>query len=75
MNEVGKGVHMTKVEEIQAAIEALPESEYARLRQWFAVRDWEDWDKQIEEDSKSGRLDFLSREALEDKAKGELKDL
>lgn len=26
---------MVRVQEIQAAIEALPEAEYARLREWF----------------------------------------
>jgi len=28
--------------------------EYVSLRQWFAEKDWEIWDKQIEHDSKSG---------------------
>lgn len=65
---------MSKVEEIQAAIESLPEEEYARLRNWFSERDWKKWDRQIEADSASGKLDFLVREALEEKAKGKLKD-
>lgn len=65
---------MSKVEEIQAAIESLPEEEYARLRNWFSERDWGKWDRQIEADSASGKLDFLVREALEEKAKGKLKD-
>ncbi len=32
---------MREVQEIQAAIEALPREEYLELRQWFAERDWE----------------------------------
>jgi len=32
-------------------------------------------DKEIEADSEAGRLDFLMREALDEKAKGTLKDL
>lgn len=66
---------MTKVQEIQAAIESLPQEEYIRLRQWFSERDWERWDKQIEADSETGKLDFLVDEALDEKAKRRLKDL
>jgi len=66
---------MSKVDEIKVAIEALPEEDYVQLRQWFSEKDWEKWDRQIEEDSESGRLDFLIKEALEEKAKGKLKEL
>ncbi len=38
-------------------------------------KDWERWDKEIEADSRAGRLDFLEREAREEKAKGTLKGL
>ena len=55
---------MSKVDEIKEAIKALPEEEYVRLRQWFSEKDWQKWDRQIEEDSESGKLDFLIREAL-----------
>ncbi|OGW00254.1 MAG: hypothetical protein A3I04_06475 [Nitrospinae bacterium RIFCSPLOWO2_02_FULL_39_110] len=66
---------MLKIEEIEATIESLSEDEYARLREWFYERDWEKWDRQIEVDSESGKLDFLLREALDEKAKGNLKEL
>jgi len=66
---------MTKVQEIQAAIESLPREEYIRLRRWFSERDWEQWDSEIEVDSESGKLDFLIQEAHEEKAKGRLKEL
>ena len=66
---------MSKVDKIKEAIEALPEEDYVQLRQWFSEKDWEKWDRQIEEDSESGRLDFLIKEALEEKAKGKLKEL
>lgn len=58
---------MSKVEEIEATIEFLSEDEYARLREWFYERDREKWDKQIEMDSESGKLDFLIKEALDEK--------
>ena len=66
---------MLKIEEIEATIESLSEDEYARLREWFYERDWKKWDRQIEVDSESGKLDFLLREALDEKAKGNLKEL
>jgi hypothetical protein len=66
---------MSRLEKIQAAIESLPEEEYSRLREWFSEKDWEQWDKEIEVDSQSGKLDFLVKEALEEKSKGRLKDL
>lgn len=66
---------MSRVEEIQSAIESLSPEEYAHLREWFSERDWEQWDKQIEEDTKAGKLDFLIEEALAEKAQGRLKEL
>ncbi len=63
---------MTKVQEIQAAIQSLPREEYVRLRQWFSERDWEQWDQQIEADSAAGKLDFLLKEAFYEKAKRHL---
>jgi len=66
---------MSKVERIKTEIESLPDKEYSKLRQWFSERDWEKWDRQIEEDSGSGKLDFLIKEALDEKSKGTLKEL
>ena len=63
------------IEEIEKAIELLPEEEYVRLRQWFSEKDWLKWDQQITADSESGRLDFLVREAREAKSKNTLEEL
>lgn len=57
------------------AVASLPEEEYCEFRRWFQERDWEKWDRQIEEDSRAGRLDFLAKEALEAKKEGKLKKL
>ena len=38
-------------------------------------KDWDKWDKQIETDSKSGKLDFLIADAKKEKEKGTLKEL
>ncbi len=66
---------MQNVEEILSSIESLSREEFSRLREWFYERDWERWDKEIEEDSKSGKLDFLVKEALAEKADEKLKEL
>lgn len=65
---------MSKVEDIQTKIESLSEDEYSRLRNWFSEKDWEKWDRQIEVDSASGKLDFLVKEAHEGQAKGKLRE-
>lgn len=61
---------MTRLEELEKAIESLPEEDYNRFRDWFLERDWELWDMQIEEDCAAGRLDFMIQEALEEKKAG-----
>ena len=66
---------VSKVDEIKKAIDALPEKDYVQLRQWFLEKDWQKWDKQLEVDSDSGKLDFLIKEAHNEKAKGKLKGI
>ena len=66
---------MSNITEIQQAILALPEADYLQFRRWFNELDWAKWDRQIDADSESGKLDFLVAEALEAKEKGTLKDL
>ena len=63
------------VKEIEIAVERLspPERDELidRLNQWRE----EQWDKQIEEDSRAGRLDFLKEEAKEATRKNLLKPI
>ena len=66
---------MTRVEELQMRVDSLSSDEYGEFRRWFLERDWVKWDRQIEADSASGRLDFLVREAEAAKAAGTLRDL
>ena len=56
---------MVSITEIQEAILDLPETEYARLRQWLSDLDWDRWDRQIEADSEAGKLDSRVEEARE----------
>ncbi|MBF8275664.1 MAG: hypothetical protein HW390_737 [Candidatus Brocadiaceae bacterium] len=66
---------MTRIEEIENAVVSLPVDEYRQFRDWFLERDWVQWDKQIQADSQSGTLDFLVKEAMEEKNRGDLRDL
>jgi hypothetical protein len=66
---------MTKVESIEERIKELSPEELAAFREWFLEFDASAWDQQIEADAKSGKLDFLAREAENENAKGTLKDL
>ena len=66
---------MSKIDKLKAEIERLPSKEFAELFRWLSEKDWERWDQEIEADAQAGKLDFLVREAREEKAKGTLKDL
>ena len=66
---------MTRIAKIQEEILALSETDYLQLKQWFDELKWDKWDRQIEEDSNAGKLDFLIDEAREAREKGTLKNL
>ncbi len=66
---------MTRIEEIENAVASLQVEEYRQFREWFLERDWAQWDKQILADSESGKLDFLAKEVMEEKSRGDLRDL
>ncbi len=66
---------MSKIDALKAEIESLPSEEVAEIFRWLSEKDWEAWDKEIAADSEAGKLDFLTREAREDKGKGTLRDL
>jgi hypothetical protein len=66
---------MANVKSIEKAVESLPPSELAEFRQWFAEFDAAAWDKQIEQDARSGKLDSLAAEALADYSSGPAREL
>ena len=66
---------MPTIAEIPQAILALPESDYLELCNRLAELNWDRWDQEIEADSRAGKLDFLTTEALEAKQSGTLQDL
>ena len=45
---------MTKVQVLQDEIIKLDHDEFAQLLAWMNERDWDEWDREIEEDAKSG---------------------
>jgi len=65
---------MSRVEEIEAAIDGLPPEEYRRIVQWFRVREQRRWDEQMDTDSFAGKLDFLFDEAESESARGLLRE-
>ena len=57
---------MTTVQEIEKAVQRLPERKLDLFRSWFEVFDAHTWDKQFEQDVQSGRLDALADQAVKD---------
>ena len=66
---------MTRLEQIEQSIAALPDQELKKLAVWFDELRWQRWDRQIEEDSKAGRLESLADEALADFRAGRTRPL
>lgn len=66
---------MTTAEEIKQAVMSLPEAEYAKIIDWLHELAEDTWNREFEADVKAGKLDFLTKEALEAKVKGELQCL
>jgi hypothetical protein len=55
---------MSTIQEIEVAIEQLPRDELFKLANWISSKFADEWDKQIQEDIKAGRLDHLAQNAL-----------
>ena len=66
---------MRAVQELQSAVSQLSAEELARFREWFDKFDAEVWDRQFEEDAKSGKLDQLANQAIADFQAGKYKQL
>ena len=48
---------MTKIEKLQREVLRLSRAELAAFRDWFREYDSDEWDRQIEEDVRAGKLD------------------
>ena len=68
-------VYMITLTEIKAAIEQLPAGDLRQLNVWIADLCWEEWDREIEEDAKAGRLDKLVEQSMAEVRTGKCKPL
>ena len=55
---------MSKRESIERDVEQLDDQAFAAFREWFLAYENARWDRQIEADAQSGKLDSLVQEAL-----------
>ncbi len=66
---------MRTVQKIEKEVSNLSREELAEFRAWFEEFDAVIWDKQFEEDVKSGKLDELAESAIKDFKKGKFKEI
>ena len=66
---------MTKIEDIEKAVERLSSEDLANFRQWFEEFDARIFDDKIVQDAKSGKLDRLLAEARANHKAGRRNDL
>jgi hypothetical protein len=65
---------MIGVNEIEDAVQRLTPAELDAFRKWFTQFEAAAWDRQMEDDVATGRLDALADEALEDLRTGRCTD-
>jgi hypothetical protein len=73
--DLSLGADMSELEDIEKRIRELPPEELAKFRSWFIEFDHALWDRQIEADSKAGKLDKLAAEALADYKAGKAREV
>lgn len=66
---------MSRVEAIESEIRQLSPSEFAELREWLLHEDAEAWDREIEQDAASGKLEKLFQQALADHGAGKSREI
>ncbi len=63
------------IRDIEHAITKLPTRELATFRAWFHKFDANTWDKRFEQDVKTGKLDTVADNAIEDYKKGHCREI
>jgi hypothetical protein len=66
---------MPNIQEIKSAVLLLSKDDLTNFRDWFDKFDAKVWDKQFENDVKSGKLDNLANQAISDFQSGKCKEL
>jgi len=64
---------MTEIEKLEREVLRLSREERAAFRDWFRRYDSDEWDREIEQDIRSGKLDALAEEAIADHEAGRTK--
>jgi hypothetical protein len=63
------------IEDLEKAVAKLPPADLARFRAWFEEFDAARFDQKIERDAKSGKLDRMADQAIDDLRKGRAREL
>lgn len=66
---------MQNIQEIEKAISKLSEKDLSDFRAWFQTFDQDHWDKQFEDDAKTGKLDQLAGQAIKEYKAGQCKEI
>ena len=66
---------MSELDQLEQRIQNLSPDELAKFRAWFIEFDHLIWDRQIEADSKAGKLDGLIADALADYKAGKAREI
>jgi hypothetical protein len=66
---------MTKLEQIETEIKKLSPEEFSKLRDWLLEIDAEEWDREIERDAASGKLDKLFKKSMADHQAGKSREI
>jgi hypothetical protein len=65
---------MSRVEELERAIQELSPEEFTEIARRVNAIDQKRWDEQLDRDAAAGNLDFLIEEAEAEHTAGQLKD-
>jgi hypothetical protein len=66
---------MTRVQALEQEIEQLSPEELVELRMWLDEREAEAWDREIERDAASGKLDKLFEKSMADHRAGKSREI
>ena len=66
LSPMSGGEWMFTIKEIESAIKKLSKPDLSKFRTWYEAFDAEKWDKQLEEDVLSGKLDKLANQSISD---------
>ena len=61
---------MTTIEQLELQVKQLAPPDFAKFRDWFHEYEWQTWDRQIEKDSRAGKLKELAATARADHEAG-----